>query len=148
MAVRRLTRSETDGTIGGVCAGIAHYFDVDPVLIRAAWIVLSIVPGAIIGGVIAYLCAWLIIPPALEPPLPLHNRLTRSMGDKKIAGVCGGIAEYFNVDPTAVRLLWAVLSVLCGALIGGVIAYLVAWFIIPSRSNVATNTAPEGAAVA
>ena len=62
MPVRRLTRSRTDGQIAGVCAGIANYFDVDVVLVRAAWVVFSIVPGAIVGGVLAYSAAWLIIP--------------------------------------------------------------------------------------
>src|SRR5204862_8297263 len=47
MTVRRLTRSKTQGKIAGVCAGIADYLEVDVVLIRAAWVVLSIVPGAV-----------------------------------------------------------------------------------------------------
>ena len=132
MAVRRLTRSRTDATIAGVCAGLADYFDVDVVLVRAAWLVFSIVPGAIIGGVLAYLAAWLVIPEATDPaPAPEGRRLTRSVADKRIAGVCGGLAEYFGVDSTAVRLLWAILSILCGAVIGGVLAYIVAWLIIP-----------------
>lgn len=62
MVIRRLTRSRTDGKIAGVCAGLANYFEVDVVLVRAAWVVLSIVPGALIGGVLAYLAAWLVIP--------------------------------------------------------------------------------------
>ena len=148
MAVRHLTRSEADGKIAGVCAGIAHYFDVDPVLVRAAWVVLSIIPGAIIGGVIAYVLAWLVVPPAVDAPAPLHKRLTRSTRDTKIAGVCGGLAEYFNVDPTAVRLLWVVVSIFCGAVIGGVLAYLVAWFIMPSPSSLVSNTATHDPAVA
>lgn len=106
MPIRRLTRSRTDRTIGGVCAGLADYFDVDVVLVRAAWVVFSIVPGAIIGGVLAYLAAWLLIPEATEPAsVPHGRRLTRSATDKKIAGICGGLAEYFGVDATPIRLL-------------------------------------------
>ena len=132
MVIRRLTRSRSEGTIAGVCAGLANYFEVDVVLIRAAWVVFSIVPGMLIGGVLAYLAAWLLMPNATErAPAPYVRRLTRSAADKKIAGVCGGIAEYFSVDATPVRLLWVILSILCGAGIGGVIAYLVAWLIIP-----------------
>jgi phage shock protein C len=132
MPVRRLTRSRTQGKIAGVCAGIADYFEVDVVLVRAAWVVLSIVPGAIIGGLLAYLAAWLLMPQATEPAtVSLERRLTRSATDKKIAGICGGLAEYFGVDATAVRLVWCVLSILGGAIVGGVIAYLLAWFIIP-----------------
>ena len=148
MTVRRLTRSKTQGKIAGVCAGLADYFEVDVVLVRAAWVVLSIVPGAVIGGVLAYLAAWLVMPDGTEPAsAPRERRLTRSATDKKIAGVCGGLAEYFGVDATAVRLIWCVLSILCGAVVGGVIAYLLAWFIIPRASAVVLPaTAPASAA--
>lgn len=142
MPIRRLTRSRTDGNIAGVCAGLANYFDVDVVLVRAAWVVFSIVPGAIIGGVIAYLAAWLVIPEVAEPASAPHGRrLMRSATDKKIAGVCGGLAEYFGVDATPIRLLWVILSILCGAVVGGAIAYLVAWLIIPRPPDVALSRA-------
>jgi phage shock protein PspC (stress-responsive transcriptional regulator) len=132
MSVRRLTRSRQHGKIAGICAGLADYFEVDVVLVRAIWVVLSIVPGAIIGGVLAYLAAWLVIPEATEAAaMPRERRLLRSATDKKIGGVCGGLAEYFSVDATVVRLVWCVLSILFGAVIGGVIAYVIAWFIIP-----------------
>jgi phage shock protein PspC (stress-responsive transcriptional regulator) len=141
MPVRRLTRSRTNGQIGGVCAGLAEYLEVDVVFVRAAWVVLSIVPGAIIGGVLAYLAAWLVIPEATEPGVvPAGRRLTRSATDRKIAGVCGGLAEYFGVDATPVRLLWVILSIFCGAVVGGVIVYAVAWVIIPPPPTVALST--------
>ena len=142
MIVRRLTRSRTNGKIAGVCAGLAEYFDVDVVLVRAAWVVLSIVPGAIIGGAIAYIAAWLVMPePVEQVSAPPARRLTRSTTDKKIAGICGGLAEYFGVDATPVRLLWVILSILCGAVVGGVIAYVLAWLIIPRPTVVSLSTA-------
>ena len=142
MTMRRLIRSPRDGNIAGVCAGLADYFDVDVVLVRAAWVVFSIVPGAIIGGVLAYAAAWILIPEGDVVTVPAARRLTRSMTDRKIAGVCGGLAEYFSVDATAVRVLWAVLSILGGAVIGGVIAYLLAWLIIPRPVAVALSSDP------
>ena len=54
----------------------------------------------------------------------------RSPENKVIAGVCGGIAEYFDIDPTLVRLAWVLFCVLGGS---GVLAYLVAALIIPER---------------
>ena len=52
---------------------------VDVVLVRAAWVVFSIVPGAVIGGVLAYLAAWLLMPEATEEtPSSVARRLTRS----------------------------------------------------------------------
>ena len=56
------------------------------------------------------------------------KRLYRSRKDAKIAGVCGGIASYFDVDPTLIRLL-AVLTIFFGG--SGIIAYILAWIIIP-----------------
>jgi len=143
MPIRRLTRSRSHGTIAGVCAGLAEYFDVDVVLVRAAWVVLSIVPGCVIGGVLAYLAAWLLMPegPDAVSASPAR-RLMRSTTDKKIAGVCGGLAEYFGVDATPVRLLWVVLSILGGAVIGGVIAYALAWLIIPRSPVVSMSPDP------
>ena len=148
MPVRRLTRSRAHGQIAGVCAGLAEYFDIDVVFVRAAWVVLSIVPGAVIGGVLAYLAAWLLIPETIGPETaPAGRRLTRSATDRKIAGVCGGLAEYFGVDATPIRLVWAILSIFCGAVIGGVIAYLIAWIIIPRSPDTALTT-PTPAPVA
>jgi len=120
---------------------MAEYFEVDVVLVRVAWVVFSIVPGAVIGGVLAYLAAWLIIPDSAGgATVPVGRRLTRSTTDKRIAGVCGGLAEYFGVDPTAVRLVWVILSILGAAVIGGVIAYALAWLIIPRSHSVAMST--------
>ena len=131
LRARRLTR--IDGKIAGVCAGLANYFDVDVTFVRLAWVVLSIVPGAIVGGVRTYLVAWLVMPEggAVPAGVPPRSRLVRSPTDRKIAGVCGGLAEYFGVDSTPIRLLWLGLSILPGAIVGGLIAYLAAWLIVP-----------------
>ena len=58
------------------------------------------------------------------------KRLYRSKTDRMIGGVCGGLAEYFNIDPTIVRLLWA-LFVLGGG--SGIPVYIIAWIIIPEE---------------
>ena len=56
------------------------------------------------------------------------KRVYRSKKNKMLAGVCGGIAEYFDVDPVLVRLLFVMLALMGFA---GIILYLVAWLIIP-----------------
>lgn len=143
MPIRRLTRSRTQGVIGGVCAGLAEYFGVDVVLVRLLFVILSIA-GAIIGGVIVYVAAWLIMPEGTDQAAPAAEGrvLRRSTTDRRIAGVCGGVAEYFQVDSTAVRLLWVVLSIFVGAVIGGVIAYLLAWLIIPRAMDSVSTAIP------
>ncbi len=139
---RRLARPTTSRKIAGVCAGFAEYFDVDVTVVRTLWVVLSIVPGAVVGGVIAYLLAWLLMPEstAATQISTARTRLVRSAADKKIAGVCGGIAEYFGVDSTPIRLLWVVLSVLPGCLLGGILAYIGAWIIMPKPPVVVAAT--------
>ena len=58
------------------------------------------------------------------------KKLYKSSTDKKIAGVCGGIAEYFGIDSTLVRLGWVLFSLLGGS---GLLAYLIAALIIPDQ---------------
>ena len=58
------------------------------------------------------------------------KRLYRSKKDRIIAGVCGGIAEYFKVDSTPIRLLWAIFILFGGF---GILAYLIAWIVIPEN---------------
>jgi phage shock protein C len=60
------------------------------------------------------------------------KRLYRLRDDKKIAGVCAGIAEYFDVDPTIVRLITVVLTLITG-IFPFIIGYLIAWWIVPEK---------------
>jgi phage shock protein PspC (stress-responsive transcriptional regulator) len=130
---RRLVRRPDEGRLGGVCAGMAEYFDTDVTLVRLAWVILTLVPGAVLGGLIAYAAALLIIPAAAGPaPARVRGRrLTRSTTDRHIGGVCGGLAVYFGIDSTVMRLIWAILTIMPGAIVFGVVAYLIAWFIMP-----------------
>ncbi|MBP9990863.1 MAG: PspC domain-containing protein [Bacteroidales bacterium] len=56
------------------------------------------------------------------------KKLTRSMSDKKIAGVCGGLAKYLNIDPTVVRII-ALTALICGSI--GFWVYLIIWICAP-----------------
>ena len=58
----------------------------------------------------------------------MAKRLTRDVRNKKIAGVCAGIANYFDIDPTIVRLIWGVAFFVYGI---GLIPYLILWFVLP-----------------
>lgn len=63
----------------------------------------------------------------------MEKKLYRSVRDRKLGGVCGGLGEYFGIDPTLVRLAWVLFGLLAGS---GLLAYLIAWLVIPE--------APEG----
>jgi phage shock protein C len=60
----------------------------------------------------------------------MEKKLYKSATDKKLDGVCAGIGEYFNVDPTLIRLGWVVLT-LCGG--AGVLAYIIAAIVMPRK---------------
>ena len=66
----------------------------------------------------------------------MKKRLCKSNTDKKICGVCGGIAEYLNTDPTLVRLAFLVISLAAGT---SVLAYIAAALILPEASAVEEN---------
>lgn len=59
------------------------------------------------------------------------KQLYLSSTDKKLAGVCGGLAEYYSVDSTLVRLAWALVTIFSGGL--GIFGYIVAMVIIPNK---------------
>ena len=59
----------------------------------------------------------------------MEKKLYRSATDKKIAGVCGGLAKYLNIDPTVIRVIWTLIAV-GGA---GILAYIICALIIPEE---------------
>ena len=60
------------------------------------------------------------------------EKVLRRSADRKIAGVCGGLAEYFRIDKTLLRIIWLIL-VLCAGV--GVVAYLVCWLLMPGSER-------------
>ncbi len=62
----------------------------------------------------------------------MKKQLMRSGRDKKIAGVCAGVANYLDMDPTIVRVIWGVLAFCYGA---GIVAYIILWIIAPVASD-------------
>ncbi len=63
----------------------------------------------------------------------MKKRLYKIEEGKKLDGVCGGIAEYFDIDPTLVRLAWILFSAFVGS---GILAYIIAAIVMPKKSNV------------
>ncbi len=223
---RRLYKSRTERMIDGVCGGIAQYFDLDPTLVRIAWVILTLLGGS---GIILYIAAMIIMPkepypgsqygqpppagqspsskknsffwgillivvglflffdnigwafwrpwwwfnadillPILlilagvgflwggrnslmatsqgsetaasesttsesEPtPRPEVRRLYRSFNERKLFGVCGGLAEYFDVDPTFVRILFVIAALASFGIV--LLAYIILAIILPKQA--------------
>ncbi len=63
----------------------------------------------------------------------MAKKLYRSKEGRKIAGVCAGLGEYFDIDPTIIRLIWLAMLFAVGS---GVLAYIIAWIIVPEEAAV------------
>ena len=59
-----------------------------------------------------------------------YKQLTRSTSDRMIAGVCAGLGEYLNIDPSIIRIIWLVSILIYGV---GLLLYLVMWIVLPER---------------
>jgi len=67
--------------------------------------------------------------PSTPPPVyPVRKRLVRSTNDRKVAGVCAGLADYFDIDPIIIRVLWIVAFLCAGT---GLLAYIILWIVVP-----------------
>ena len=64
----------------------------------------------------------------------MNKRLYRSVSNRMLSGVCGGIGEYFDIDPTLVRLSWAIFTCITAG--AGIAAYVIAAIIIPADNNI------------
>ena len=119
-----------DKKICGVCGGIADYFNLDPTLVRA--IVASVAClTAIIPALVVYFIIALVMPKPPENYYQIYNNTSKRIyksNDKKICGVCGGIAEYCNIDSTVVRLIFALVFLLFGY---GLAVYIVCAILFP-----------------
>lgn len=115
----------------GVCGGLADYLNVDPTLIRIAVTCLAIYT-AIIPALIVYVVLSFVFPQQPEgyTVVGSDKKLIKSQKNKKISGVCGGLAEYFGIDATIIRLIFA----LCVLFIGfGFAIYIVCLALMPSE---------------
>jgi len=113
--------------IAGVCAGLGEYFELDPLFFRLFFLV-SLFFGGI--GALVYLLLWVMAPekPGAAgvggPARSLH--LSRS--DRKIAGVCGGLGEWLDIDPVFLRVAFILLALVGGL---GIAVYVLMWLFLP-----------------
>lgn len=166
---KRLYRDMANRKIAGVAAGIAQYFAINPLWIRLGFALFSsLTPFVSIfehdsphrhlqfggWGVLAYIVLWIVLPKRYDAPTPiealLHSgplagrRLFRDTGGGKVAGVGAGLAAYFNIDVTLVRVL-----LLAGLFAGGFtfLAYIILWVVLPEAKTVSDKLRMRGDAV-
>ncbi|CCH01815.1 hypothetical protein FAES_3808 [Fibrella aestuarina BUZ 2] len=146
---RKLTRDTRRKTLGGVASGLAHYFQIDPVWVRV--LLISAVIGfpvigdgmgdgnglfSSLGGftVIAYILLWIILPGSndLQEEKGI-KKFYRNPDNKVLGGVASGLAAYFGVDTSVIRIA-LVFSVFVFGF--GVLAYIVLWMVAPEARSV------------
>ena len=104
---KRLYRDEQNKVLGGVCAGIANYFSLDPLVVRILWILL---PGA---NLLAYLILWIAVPSSSVKEVGgVRKRLFRDIDHKVVGGVCAGLSKYFGVKVSIIRILFLLPTIL------------------------------------
>ena len=104
---KRLYRDEQNKVLGGVCAGIANYLNLDPILVRVLWLLLFGV------SFVAYLLLWIAVPStSVKEVGGIRKRLFRDIDHKVIGGVCAGLSKYFGIKVIIVRLLFIIPSVI------------------------------------
>jgi phage shock protein PspC (stress-responsive transcriptional regulator) len=124
--MKKLHRLADDKKLAGVCAGLGEYFDVDPVFFRLFFLV-SLFFGGL--GALVYLLLWIMTPEkAGDGQRRLAPSLHLSRSDRKIAGVCGGLGEWLDVDPVFLRVAFILLALLFGL---GIVVYIVLWLFVP-----------------
>ncbi len=100
---KRLFRNENDKVLGGVCSGLANYFNIDVVIARIIFVVL-LFSGI---GFLTYIIMWIAVPSsATEQIGGTRKKLFRDPDEKMIAGVCSGIGNYFGINPWIPRVLF------------------------------------------
>ncbi len=144
---KKLYRDTKRKVMGGVAAGIAHYFHLDPLWIRLIMILLlcDIFITSTVGSFmfLGYIIGWIIIPPndTVEEDLKT-KKLYRNPENRVISGVCGGLATYFGIDVSLIRLLF----VLCLFLSFGtfLLIYFILWVITPEAKTITDKIQMQG----
>lgn len=160
---RQLFRDETNKKIAGVAAGLAHYFNVNPLWIRLAFVFLALLNTSFLGdldrhlhvnfggiGFLAYLILWLVMPKRVGLPAAggpdrrgpgAGRKLFRDTDAGSVGGVAAGLAHYLRLDVTLVRVLFVVLTLAGG---GGFLLYVILWVVVPEARTVSDKLEMRG----
>lgn len=136
---KQLVRDEKRKILGGVCAGIAHYANVDPVWIRLLFALSTVFYGITF---VIYVILWAAMPGSYDIEEPADNKkMFRDPETKVLAGVSGGLATYFGIDITVVRILFIVFTFVGGI---GLLIYIVLWVILQEAHTLTDRMQMQG----
>lgn len=137
---KKLERDQKRKILGGVCAGLAHYFNIDPVWPRLLFALLVL--GSYGGLLLVYIIFWIVLPgnDDLEEEASV-KKMYRDTEKKVIGGVAGGVAAFFGVDVTVIRVLFVVFGFVGGI---GFLAYIILWIALPEAKTITERMQMQG----
>jgi phage shock protein PspC (stress-responsive transcriptional regulator) len=137
---KKLERDQKRKILGGVCAGLAHYFNIDPVWPRLLFALLVL--GSYGGLLLVYIIFWIVLPGNndIEEEASV-KKMYRDTEKKVIGGVAGGVAAFFGVDVTVIRVLFVVFGFVGGI---GFLAYIILWIALPEAKTITERMQMQG----
>ena len=137
---KKLLRDQRRKILGGVCAGLGHYFNIDPVWPRVLFALLVL--GSYGGLFVAYIILWIVLPASesIEEE-PSVKKMYRDPEKKVIGGVASGVAAFFGGDLTLIRILFLITAFVGGI---GFILYVILWIALPEAKTITEKMEMEG----
>ncbi|MFD2034695.1 PspC domain-containing protein [Belliella marina] len=160
---KKITRMEKSKILGGVCAGFANYFSIDPLWTRLIAILLLFSGNLKFGSfnwmpwnanfslsiglfaLVAYVVLWIILPVSYDDPEDKNvKKLYRNPDDRTLGGVASGLAAYFGIEVLWARLIFIALIFAGGS---GLVIYLILWIITPAAKSITERIQMKGGAI-
>jgi len=140
IADKKLYRDERRKILGGVCAGLGYYFNIDPVWPRLLFALLVL--GSYGGLLLVYIILWIALPVnnSLEEETPV-KKMYRDSDRKVIGGVASGVAAFFGADITLIRLLFIIFAIFGGL---GLVIYIILWIALPEAKTITEKVEMKG----
>jgi phage shock protein PspC (stress-responsive transcriptional regulator) len=137
---KKLFRDQKRKILGGVCAGLGHYFSIDPVWPRVLFALLVL--GSYGGLLLLYIILWIALPASEELDDEISvKKMYRDTEKKVLGGVASGLAAFFGADITLIRLLFVVFSFIGGL---GILLYIILWIALPQANTITEKMEMQG----
>ena len=135
---KKLVRDSKRKVLGGVAAGFAHYFGVDPVWVRLIFVLLTLA-GTV--GFWAYILLWIVLPSESIEEETSAKKMFRDSEKKVLGGVASGVAAFFGTNVVVIRVLFVIVACFWGL---GILLYIVLWFSLPEAKTITEKMEMQG----
>ncbi len=140
-ANKKLYRDFNRKILGGVCAGLGQYFNVDPVWPRLFFALLVLASSG--AFLIVYIVLWIVLPVSTEvvEDEPTMKKMYRDPDKKVLGGVASGVAAFLGADLAIVRVAFVLLAIFGGV---GLILYIILWIVLPEAKTITEKMKMQG----